>query len=704
MVSVTAEDADDKIVTHFTGTTGLSGVLGWLQATNVILGNITHQFQAPVTGPIGYQTRGYSFTPNTDLTVTHARSYSGSKVSIWTDTGILIATQTVSSVAGTWVETPFASPVTLAAGTTYRVAVYSSSQPIYYRTDGSTNFAFGTINQSYNARGDSFPTLATSSARWYLVDLSYKVGPGWTVAVSPTNSGNFISGVWTGSVAVLEAATNVTLAAGDGAGHSGTSTQFDVQAFADLAATLTDAPDPIMAGNNLTYSITITNSGPDKAARVVLIDPLPIGAAFVSATSSQGTCTQMAGIVTCNLGALSNAADATATIVVQPTVANVLSNTVTVTSCAADSNLADNVASTITTVQGIGVLAVGSGTNVCHDIAGNSSSGQSFGTVTAGSTYPYAVSGTVALNLDGCYSDPNGNIVAGPCAPQTNSPAGFVCPGLKSWSLVGKINGGSCIQLGSGGSFITSESGGLVLYFNDNEYGDNSGSWNACLTAPSDLSSTGPVGGPFSPASQVYSLTNSGTAGLDWSISVTQNWLSFSAISGVLAAGASTNITALINTNANGLGAGNYSDSITFTNTTNGIGSTTRPVTLAVMAPANLAATPSSGLSSTGIQWGPFSPSSQDYTLTNTGSVSLDWSANKNANWVTVSANSGTLRRAVLDWLRSRSMSTQTRLMPAVILTVSLLPTPPTAMARRHAPSLSRYWHRPILRSRRRTD
>src|SRR5207237_563644 len=136
---------------------------------------------------------------------------------------------------------------------------------------------------------------------------------------------------------------------------------------------------------------------------------------------------------------------------------------------------------------------------------------------------------------------------------------------------------------------------------------------------------------------------NSGSAGLDWSINTTQNWLSFSATSGVLVAGASSNITAIINTNANGLGAGSYSDSVTFTNTTNGKGTTTRPVTLTVIAPANLAVTPGTGLSSSGIQGGPFSPSSQDYALSNTGSISLNWSASKIANWVTLSANSGTL-------------------------------------------------------------
>ena len=157
------------------------------------------------------------------------------------------------------------------------------------------------------------------------------------------------------------------------------------------------------------------------------------------------------------------------------------------------------------------------------------------------------------------------------------------------------------------------------------------------------MSLTGFQGGPFSPSSKDYTLSNTGSVSLDWSANHSANWLTLSANSGTLPPGGSVLVTASVNTNANGLGAGNYPDSVNFINMTNGNGSTTRPVTLAIIAPANLTVTPSGGISPTGVQGGPFSPSSQDYTLSNTGSISLNWSANKNANWVTLSASSGTL-------------------------------------------------------------
>ena len=62
----------------------------------------------------------------------------------------------------------------------------------------------------------------------------------------------------------------------------------------------------------------------------------------------------------------------------------------------------------------------------------------------------------------------------------------------------------------------------------------------------------------------------------------TANWLTLSATSGSLGAGASTNVTVSINANANSLSAGAYSDTIGFTNTTNGAGNTTRAVSLNV--------------------------------------------------------------------------------------------------------------------------
>ncbi|MGH8010180.1 MAG: choice-of-anchor P family protein, partial [Candidatus Binatia bacterium] len=88
---------------------------------------------------------------------------------------------------------------------------------------------------------------------------------------------------------------------------------------ADLRIRKSDSPDPVTVNTNLTYTLEVTNNGPDGADDVVVTDTLPAGVTFVSATPTQGSCSQMAGVVTCNLGDLVNGGTATIAIVVTPT-------------------------------------------------------------------------------------------------------------------------------------------------------------------------------------------------------------------------------------------------------------------------------------------------------------------------------------------------------------------------------------------------
>jgi hypothetical protein len=120
------------------------------------------------------------------------------------------------------------------------------------------------------------------------------------------------------------------------------------------------------------------------------------------------------------------------------------------------------------------------------------------------------------------------------------------------------------------------------------------------VTPSSGLTSSGLVGGPFSPVSQTYTLSNSGGLTLSWTASNTATWLSLSATSGTLTPGSNTTVTASINANANSLAANSYSDTISFTNLTSGVGDTTRPVSLTVSATAPVIVTNGSTLVSEG--------------------------------------------------------------------------------------------------------
>jgi uncharacterized repeat protein (TIGR01451 family) len=52
-------------------------------------------------------------------------------------------------------------------------------------------------------------------------------------------------------------------------------------------------PAPAAAGGNLTYTLTVTNSGPQEAQNLVLSDLLPWGLSFVSQSQSGGRSFQL---------------------------------------------------------------------------------------------------------------------------------------------------------------------------------------------------------------------------------------------------------------------------------------------------------------------------------------------------------------------------------------------------------------------------
>lgn len=125
------------------------------------------------------------------------------------------------------------------------------------------------------------------------------------------------------------------------------------QARVDLAVSQTDSPDPVLAGQTLTYQISVRNNGPAPARGVVVTDKLPLNVTYLSATSSQGVCTFAAGTVTCNVGSLNSAATANITVTVRPNSAGTLSNLVTATANALD-RVPSNNSSTITTTVNVG--------------------------------------------------------------------------------------------------------------------------------------------------------------------------------------------------------------------------------------------------------------------------------------------------------------------------------------------------------------
>ncbi|MFZ2098783.1 MAG: DUF11 domain-containing protein, partial [Anaerolineales bacterium] len=115
----------------------------------------------------------------------------------------------------------------------------------------------------------------------------------------------------------------------------------------DLAITKTGDPEPVKVGDELTYTLLVTNDGPQDATGVTVADTLPAGVTFVSASAG---CTEMGGVVTCDVGDLAAAEVAELTILVTPDMEGSITNSATVTGAELDPDLENNTATQDTTV------------------------------------------------------------------------------------------------------------------------------------------------------------------------------------------------------------------------------------------------------------------------------------------------------------------------------------------------------------------
>lgn len=153
-------------------------------------------------------------------------------------------------------------------------------------------------------------------------------------------------------------------------GNNSATVTATVQTQSDIAITNTATPNPVIAGQNVTYTLNITNAGPSNSAATVVTDVLPKGFTVVSLNTTLGTITATATdpvtqqvTVTANLGVLGAANQcttsfptaATVTIVANvpmkyPVVIVTNAATVATGNCLPDPNLANNAANFDTTV------------------------------------------------------------------------------------------------------------------------------------------------------------------------------------------------------------------------------------------------------------------------------------------------------------------------------------------------------------------
>ncbi len=93
----------------------------------------------------------------------------------------------------------------------------------------------------------------------------------------------------------------------------------EVLPAADLVVTKEDNPEPVDVGDNLAYTLRITNRGPQTAFNVELIDDLPDNVIFIGIDEGENNCNLDPGqVVECELGTLLSGDSTRVRVFVEP--------------------------------------------------------------------------------------------------------------------------------------------------------------------------------------------------------------------------------------------------------------------------------------------------------------------------------------------------------------------------------------------------
>jgi uncharacterized repeat protein (TIGR01451 family) len=122
---------------------------------------------------------------------------------------------------------------------------------------------------------------------------------------------------------------------------------------ADMSVAIAGLPDPIDAGQRLTYDLALVNIGPLSATSVIVTDTLPAALSYQSAVSSQGQCFHRDSTITCALGDIE--AESTAQISIEAQVSllaqGTIRNSVYVSASEPDPDTTNNSATVETVIR-----------------------------------------------------------------------------------------------------------------------------------------------------------------------------------------------------------------------------------------------------------------------------------------------------------------------------------------------------------------
>ena len=112
-------------------------------------------------------------------------------------------------------------------------------------------------------------------------------------------------------VATITLPVTAVTDSGSNRATSGTAAFTVLPPAADLSVTVSDSADPVVSGASLTYTVQVSNAGPNDAASVVSTFTAP---ANFTVTSTSGCAEDPSGTPTCTLGTITNGGNASYTV------------------------------------------------------------------------------------------------------------------------------------------------------------------------------------------------------------------------------------------------------------------------------------------------------------------------------------------------------------------------------------------------------
>ncbi|GEM_PF-888596 len=318
-VTVTALNSIGQPYTGFTGTVNLSGLIpsnseitiGTGTATGVFpMGTYYHDERTQViylASEIGGARKITSLslyvstTPGQTMNFWTIRmkhtALSAYATASWEGSGwtkVYQANQTVSTTG--WVTFTFTTPFyydgtnNLMVDFSFNNASYTTNGRCRYSTPGGNRTIYLQTDSGYGDPLTWSGTTPSVTLRTYVPNIRLGGTTYTPVPITPTVSGSFVSGVWTGNITVLATATGMLLRADDGSGHIGDSNIFNVVNNPPTVTGVNPAAGATLSSTSVNVDVTFSETVVGVDATDMVLSGTAAGSAIVSApTNPSGT-------------------------------------------------------------------------------------------------------------------------------------------------------------------------------------------------------------------------------------------------------------------------------------------------------------------------------------------------------------------------------------------------------------------------------